>query len=59
MAEVIEISKPHLCECDKCGSTEFCVETIHGVRFIVCRNCDTTYGEINDQMDNRHREEND
>jgi hypothetical protein len=45
MAEVIEI-KPHLCECDKCGSTEFCVEEIHGVKFVICRCCDKTFSEI-------------
>jgi hypothetical protein len=38
--------KPQLCECGNCGSTEFCVEEQYGVKYVICRNCDVTYGEV-------------
>jgi hypothetical protein len=45
MEERVE-TKPHLCECETCGSTEFCIEEIHGIKFVVCRCCDKTYCEV-------------
>lgn len=35
-------------ECPQCGSIEFCVEEDResGVEWVVCRQCDKTYGEV-------------